>query len=228
MLFPYFFHVFTMNEFVYVDEECFVSHITPAELDVFLARGWRHVGTRFFRYSSGFYDSAFHHVAPLRIRLANFSLSKSQRRTLKKNRDLRVAVRPLEITPEKEELFERHKRRFTYGVPESIYNFLPRRAEDNPCEALEICVYRGDELLAASFFDVGERAVSSVYAIFAPEERARRLGIFTMLLEIEWALEHKKEFFYQGYCFEEDSFYDYKKRFRGVEKFDWIGNWESF
>jgi arginine-tRNA-protein transferase len=83
-------------------------------------------------------------------------------------------------------------------------------------------------LLAASFLDVGERAVSSVYAIFAPEETQRRLGIFTMLLEIEWALENKKEFFYQGYCFEEDSFYDYKKRFRGVEKFDWIGNWESF
>lgn len=217
-----------MNEFVYVDEQCFVWSVTPAEMDIFLAEGWRHVGRRFFRYSSGFYDSVFRHVAPLRIRLSNFSLSKSQRRTLKKNRDLRIVVRPFEITHEKHELFERHKRRFTFGVPESIYNFLPREADENPCEALEICVYREDELLAASFFDVGELAISSVYAIFAPEERARRLGIFTMLLEIEWALENKKDFFYQGYCFEEESFYDYKKRFRGVEKFDWISNWEGF
>jgi arginine-tRNA-protein transferase len=217
-----------MNEFVYVDEQCFVWSVTPAEMDIFLAEGWRHVGRRFFRYSSGFYDSAFRHVAPLRIRLANFSLSKSQRRTLKKNRDLQIVVRAFDVTPEMEELFEKHKRRFIYGVPESIYNFLPRDAGDNPCEALEICVYRDGELLAVSFFDVGERAVSSVYAIFAPEETSRRLGIFTMLLEIEWALENKKEFFYQGYCFEEDSFYDYKKRFRGVEKFDWNGNWENF
>ena len=218
-----------MKEFiVYVDEERFVSDITPAEMDDFLARGWRHVGRRFFRYSSGYYDSVFRHVAPLRIRLANFSLSKSQRRTLRKNSDLEVVLCPLEITPEIEELFERHKRRFAFGIPESIYNFLPRDARDNPCEALEMCVYRGGELLAASFFDVGERAVSSVYAIFAPEETGRRLGIFTMLLEIDWALKNKKEFFYQGYCFEEESFYDYKKRFRGVEKFDWTGNWKTF
>ena len=146
----------------------------------------------------------------------------------KKNRDLQVVMRPLEITPEKEDLFERHKRRFTYGVPESIYNFLPRDADDNPCEELEICVYRGEELIAASFFDVGERAVSSVYAIFAPEECCAPARHFYDAARDRMGAENKKEFFYQGYCFEEDSFYDYKKRFRGVEKFDWKDKWESF
>ena len=47
-----------------------------------------------------------------------------------------------------------------------------------------------------------------------------------MLKEIEFAQENGKEFYYQGYAYEGESFYDYKKRFRGTEVFDWKGNWK--
>ena len=46
-----------------------------------------------------------------------------------------------------------------------------------------------------------------------------------MLKEIEFAIENGKEFYYQGYAYEGESFYDYKKRFRGTEFFGWDGNW---
>ncbi len=69
---------------------------------------------------------------------------------------------------------------------------------------------------------------SSIYAMFEPTETSRSLGIFTMLLEIDFALKRSKKFYYQGYAYEGNSFYDYKKHFRALEKFDWNGNWESF
>jgi arginyl-tRNA--protein-N-Asp/Glu arginylyltransferase len=47
-----------------------------------------------------------------------------------------------------------------------------------------------------------------------------------MLKEIEFAISNGKEFYYQGYAYEGESFYDYKKRFRVTESFDWKGNWE--
>jgi arginine-tRNA-protein transferase len=212
----------------FINEEFYSQEVSPVVMDELWAEGWRHFGTHFFRYSLGFYEAEIRRVFPLRIRLADFSFSKSQRRVLKKNQDLRTIIRPVEITTEKELLFELHKQRFKRDAPFSLYDFLSFHPAKVPCEALEISVYRESELVAASFFDVGERATSSIYAMFAPEESARSLGIYTMLLEIDWAWENEKEFFYQGYSYEGNSFYDYKKRFRALEKYDWQGNWGSF
>lgn len=220
--------IFLPDDFSFVNEEFYARKVSPEQLDALLAQGWRHFGTHFFRYNLAFYAGKICRVLPLRVRLADFSFSKSQRRVLRKNQDLQAVVRPIEITEEKEILFERHKQRFKSGVPRSIRDFLSLDAANTPCKALEFCVYDNKTLLAASFLDVGQSAVSSIYAMFAPEESERSLGIFTMLLEIDFALKDGKSFYYQGYAYRENSFYDYKKRFRVLEKFDWNGNWEDF
>lgn len=212
----------------FINEEFYASEVSPQAMDELLENGWRHFGTYFFRYNPGYYEGEIREVIPLRIRLADFLFTKSQRRIFRKNKDLSVVIRPAEIDAEKEVLFNRHKARFKRDVPDSIFFFLDRNPANTPGETLEICVYRGDELLAASFYDAGARSASSIYAIFAPEEAARSLGIFTLLLEIDWAQKHAKDFLYLGYAYEGNSFYDYKKRFCKLERFDWNGNWKSF
>jgi arginine-tRNA-protein transferase len=212
----------------FINEEFYSLEASPQAMDALWAEGWRHFGTHFFRYSLGIYEAEIRRVLPLRIRLEDFSFSKSQRRVLRRNQDLRHVIRPVRVTTEKELLFELHKKRFKRDAPFSLYDFLSYDAARVPCEALEVAVYREKELLAASFFDVGERAVSSIYAMFEPEETSRSLGIYTLLLEIEWALENKKDFLYQGYAYEGNSFYDYKKRFSALEVFNWNGDWENF
>lgn len=212
----------------FINEQFEAEKLSPEEFDLLLARGWRHFGTNFFRYNIGFFGFDIRRVLPLRIRLANFSLSKSQRRVMRKNSELETFIRPTEITDEAIDLFERHKRRFTTGVPDSIYDFLSRDPAHSPCTSNEIAVYLKREFVAVSYFDVGGRSISGTYAMFEPTEKARSLGIFTMLKEIEFAIENKMEFYYQGYAYEGESFYDYKKRFRGTEIFDWKEGWEPF
>jgi arginine-tRNA-protein transferase len=209
----------------FINEEFFADSISPAQLDLLLADGWRHFGTHFFRYSIGFHEFDIRQVIPLRIRLADFSFSKSQRRVLRKNSDLRITFQPIQITAEKESLFDRHKVRFKTGVPDTIYDFI---SADSPCETLELSVYKDAGLIATSFLDIGQGSVSSVYAMFEPAEHSRSLGIFTLLKEIEFARENRKEFLYLGYCYEGESFYDYKKRFSATEMYDWQGNWKRF
>lgn len=209
------------DDFSFINEEFYALKTSPRQLDLLLADGWRHFGTHFFRYSFGFYRNEIRRVIPLRIRLADFSPSKGQRRVLKKNRDVRTVIRPIEITAEKENLFEIHKHRFDHGIPKSIYDFLSFDPARVPTDAFEVCIYLEDKLIAASFFDVGERSVSGIYAMFDPEEGARSPGILTMLTEIEFARKNDKDFYYQGYCYEGSSFYDYKKRFRATERFNW-------
>ncbi|MEP6705635.1 MAG: GNAT family N-acetyltransferase, partial [Acidobacteriota bacterium] len=203
--------------FTFINEEVLADRITPQQLDHLLAAGWRHFGTHFFRYNLGVYESDIRRVIPLRVRLARYSPSKSQRRVLRQNEDVSTVIRPLEITDEAEALFEKHKHRFRAGVPDSIDDFVSRHSELMPCEALQLDVRIGERLIAASYFDVGHRSVSAIYGMFDPEFSARSLGNYTMLKEIDFAVENKKEFYYQGYSYEGESFYDYKKRFRGTE-----------
>jgi len=210
-------------DFEYINEAFEADSVTPPQLDTLLANGWRHFGSYFFRYNLGFFDLDIQRVLPLRIRLADFKPSKSQRRVLRQNEDLEITLNDVAIDETIEQLFDRHKRRFVQNVPPSIYEFLPPGT--SPCDVRQLSVRKNGELIAASFFDVGERTTSGVYAIFEPLEQMRSLGIFTMLKEIEYAIETGREFYYQGYAYEGESFYDYKKRFRGTEMFDWKQNW---
>jgi len=213
------------GDITFINEEFYAERITPSQLDSLLAAGWRHFGTHFFRYSLGIYEFDIRRVIPLRVRLALFSLSKSQRRVLRANADTSVVIRPIEITEESIELFERHKQRFKSGVPDTIYDFL---GPAMPCDAFELDVRLDNRLVAVSYFDVGELAFSAIYGMFDPQFSSRSLGIFTMLKEIEHASDAGKELYYQGYAYSGQSFYDYKKRFRGTERFDWDGNWGMF
>jgi leucyl-tRNA---protein transferase len=210
----------------FINEQFHAERVSPRQMDKLLADGWRHFGTEFFRYNLGIHEFAIRRVIPLRIRLADFVFSKSQRRNLRKNSDLKTEVRPIAITPEAETLFQKHKQRFKFGIPDSIYDFLSPEPATAPCKAMEVCVTDGGRLIAASYFDIGKLSTSSIYAMFDPSESARGLGIFTILKEIEFARERGMEFLYLGYCYEGNSFYDYKKRFCATEKFDWNDLWE--
>lgn len=209
-----------------INEEFYADAVTPGQLDLLLADAWRHFGTHFFRYNLGIYQDEIRRVIPLRIRLSDFQFSKSQRRNLRNNSDLSVEIRPIEITPESEDLFHRHKLRFDHGAPSSIYDFLSLEPSTIPCEAREVAVYDNDRLVAVSYFDIGLTTTSGIYAAFDPAERLRGLGIFTMLKEIEFSIDAGKIVYYQGYAYEGASFYDYKKRFAATEVFEWNGSWE--
>ena len=215
------------RNFRLINEEFNAEAVLPEQMDSLWAMGWRHFGAHFFRYNVGFLHLDIQFVLPLRIRLSEVLLSKSQRRVLRKNQDLSVETGPAKITDADHAMFLRHTTRFDHSIPESLYNFIAPEPSEGPCETREIRVFRRDALVAVSYFDVGREAASGVYGMFEPSVRDRSLGIFTMLKEIEWAIEAGHKFYYLGYAYEGASFYDYKKRFRGTEAFDWDGEWRS-
>ena len=153
------------------------------------------------------------YVLPLRYRLKNFTLTKSQRKIFNKNQDLTHIFRPLLIDDEKQEMFYKHIERFKFNKPNSIFNFVSE-VPNIPFKTWELCVYDKDKMIACSFIDVVTNSLSSTYAMFDLEESKRSLGIYTMILEINYAIEKKKRFYYPGYAYDAPSFYDYKKKFQ--------------
>jgi arginyl-tRNA--protein-N-Asp/Glu arginylyltransferase len=199
--------------------------VTPERMDEFWATGWRHFGPLFFRryvMTSGDQVMA---VQPLRIVLDRFHPSKNQRRVLRRNMDLSTRIKPTVLNQELHKMFADHAQRFTFNVPSSLGDFLGEQPNKIPCRNVTIAVNAGEKLIAASFLDLGMVGVSSVYGIFDPTESRRSLGIFTMLKEIEYAKERGFRFYYPGYTSKEPSAYDYKKKFVGLECYDWQGNW---
>lgn len=211
-----------------IDDQFEMLFVTPEQMDGLWAEGWRHFGTRFFRYNLLRVKDDWQSVLALRMDLQAFEMSKSQRRTWRKNGDLNVFIRPVIVNEEKIVLFERHKQRFTEFVPRTIYTFLSRYPARIPCQCVEICAYDGRQLVAVAFLDVGIESVSSVYAMFDPDSARRQLGIYTMLLEIEFARRSGKRWYYSGYTTTGTSHYDYKKRFHALESYDFVGAWRPF
>ena len=126
-------------------------------------------------------------------------------------------------------MFHRHKTRFTENIPDELVSFLGPRPGVIPCGCLELRCHLDDDLVAVSFLDLGARSVSSVYGMFEPVHAARGLGIFTLLREVEWALEAGMRYTYPGYATLGPSHYDYKKQLRGLEAYDWAsGTWRPW
>jgi arginine-tRNA-protein transferase len=197
-------------------------------MDRLWAAGWRHFGAYFFRYSLQLDDTGVRHVTPLRLDLTHFVPSKSQRRVLRRNADLRTEFRPASFSVQAQEMFQRHKERFRQNMPEGLETFISTEPATVPCECLECRIYTGPHLIAVSYLDLGEEATSAVYGMFEPHHGQRSLGTYTMLREIEFSRSEGRRWYYLGYATEEPSAYDYKKKFAGLQALNWdSGEWRA-
>lgn len=195
-------------------------------MDALWAEGWRHFGPIFFRYRRWRHAGRSLTITPLRMEPGRFRPSRGQRRVVARNRELRVEVRPTALDEEMFEMFEAHRRRFRTDVPDSLHDFLsPHAPSEVPCRNETLRVYSGGRLVAAHFLDVGQTATSSVYSMFDPSESRRSLGVYTILLAVERSRRLGCRHYYPGYACREPSPYDYKKRFDGLEEYDWRGRW---
>jgi arginine-tRNA-protein transferase len=192
--------------------------------DQLLAKGWRVLGYCMLRHNYTVWDGQLVRTIPLRIPLNAFVFSKSQRKTLRRHADLRVEHGPIELTPEKADLFERHSTRFRSGGYTSMQTFLTPDSATMPVPGLEFRVYNKDRLLACSYVHVGDDAISATYCFFDPEETKRSLGLFTMLAEMDWARRLGKRYYYHGYCHSTPSQFDYKLNFEPLEQYDWAAD----
>jgi arginine-tRNA-protein transferase len=179
-----------------------------------LAKGFRRTGSLF--YMNACKDCA--ECISIRVPVRDFVPSKSQRRTLKANRDLKVAVshfsEPSDVDLKvKFELF----RKYMVGKHDNAEN-----AEWMEFYSLhhgypftsEMHFYLEGKLVAVSVLDEGRDAVSSNYFYYDPDYPERRLGIFSILQEIAYAKSAGKEYYYLGFYIEKCRKMSYKADIR--------------
>jgi arginine-tRNA-protein transferase len=208
-----------------IEEYAPMQSLHTQVFDRFCEDGWTYWADLLFRRNYWEWRGQPCRVILLRIDLKNFEFSKSQRKNLRKNEDLTLIRRAINIQPMHELLFERHARRFTHNRPQSIYGFFSFFSSIMPCYGVEFDVFLQEKLVAASFFHIGRKSLAANYGIYEPEEWRRGLGTYTMLKEIEFAKDNGREYYYPGFVYDVPSEFDYKLNFNNLEYFDWWGNW---
>jgi arginine-tRNA-protein transferase len=165
---------------------------------------------------------------PLRVPVATFAASKSQRRCWRRNQDLIVTAGDPDPTDEKYELYRRYATEWHGKADDdgegrdTFESFL----YDSPVDTVEF-QYRDDagRLLAVGICDLCDRSLSSVYFYHDPAEARRGLGTFGALYEIEWARARGVPHYYLGYWVAACGTMQYKATFRPCEGLDPDGSW---
>jgi arginyl-tRNA--protein-N-Asp/Glu arginylyltransferase len=192
-------------------------------------RGWTSGYYEFFRSNYESYKGNYYKAFPTRYRLWEFKFTKSLRRVLNKNKDLKTVIRPLRITPEKSVLYDTYNYIRHGKPPEKALLDKYEYMTNDDSKKMELCVFKDNKLIACSFFEAGMYALYSNTAFWDLNEQARSLGTLTILLEIKYALSRNMKHYYLGHFYAQNPNYLYKARFSGFELFDWeTEGWVNF
>ena len=203
-------------------EGFFTGSADPESYRKLMDYGFRRSGRFFYRPQC----DGCRQCTPLRVPVAGFTPSRSQRRCWLRNQDLVVHSGVPELTPEKHELYQRYvaaKHADDSAMDVAALNdFLYNRV----VETVEFtCREPAGRLLAVGICDMFADAISSVYCFYNVQERRRGLGTFTALKEIEYARERGLGYYYLGFLVRDCPSMCYKASYRPNELFDASQQW---
>ena len=116
---------------------------------------------------------------PLRVNVPSFQPSRSQKRTQRKNQDLRIEHVPVVFREDVFELYRRYQEHWHQrGNPTSREEFVEFLI-DSPVPSEMILFWLEDKLLGVSWIDRLKDSTSAVYFAFDPNAQHRRLGYLT-------------------------------------------------
>lgn len=205
--------------------------VSAKRLDALLASGYFRTGNYLMRTRVLYFNEQILNTLHIRILLEEHSFSKSMHKLLRKNSErFTWHIQPYKITPEKELLYKKHRIRFKGNSSPNLTAYLFDNYNKNVFNTFEINLYDNGRLVGFSFFDVGLTSMASIIGIFDQAYEKYSLGIYTMLLEIEYAKSLQLKYYYPGYVAHEPSQFNYKLRL--AEKFDYYDwytrRWTSF
>lgn len=167
---------------------------------------------------------------PTRLPVASATLSRSQRRCLKRNRDLLLTHAPVVMWPEHHALYQRYQDgRHAGGEmsghgPEECLRFLaPARQE----LGFQLEARDGDRLVGVMVLDRMQDGLSCVYSYYEPDLSERGLGTFLVLAALGLARDEGLGQLYLGYRIAGNPKMAYKDRFRPREERRPSGAWRG-
>lgn len=180
-----------------------------------IERGYRRFGKMFFRPVCMDCDEC----KSIKIDVANYNFSKSEKRVLKKAKDVLVHIQSPALSQEHLKLFEKYHQhmktkkgwKHEQTSADHYYNSFVSGHEDY---GKEILYFDGDKLIGVDLIDILESGISSIYFYYDPDYAHLSLGKLSLLKQIDIAKQTDKKWIYLGYYVKECSSLNYKANYK--------------
>jgi leucyl-tRNA---protein transferase len=157
----------------------------------------------------------------VRVPVANFSPSRTQRRIWHKNQDLQVIPTAPVYNESHFQLYQRYIASRHQGAgmdnpePADYLQFLTTQWSDTFFYEIRL----DKQLIAVAVVDGVEDGLSAVYTFFEPSLPQRSLGVYAVLWEIAETKRQGLKYLYLGYWIEECRKMSYKNQYQPLEGF---------
>jgi arginyl-tRNA--protein-N-Asp/Glu arginylyltransferase len=165
---------------------------------------------------------------PVRVVVADFTTTRSQRRSCKHHYDLKATIHALQDKPEYFELYRRYQdaRHRDGGMdddsPEQYRNFLLQSHVDTM-----LVEFRDNGVLRmVSVIDVLQDGLSAVYTFYDPDVPHSSFGTYNVLWQIELCRKLQLPFLYLGYWIAGSRKMAYKANFQPLQGLQ-DGAWQT-
>jgi len=165
----------------------------------------------------------------LRINVADFRLSKSQKRLIKKNKNTTLNWVDAEYNEQHFKLYSQYMsfRHEGSSMESDDPEHYMRMMKASWCKT-KLAEFRVNEkLIGVAVTDWLFDGFSAVYTFFSPEYSSLSPGTFSILQQITEAKKTNRQYLYLGYWIKDCKKMSYKNRFSGLEIFNGH-SWERF
>ena len=197
--------------------------ITTQVYTELVQRGFRRSGTFTYRPRC----DGCRACVPVRVPVADFAPSRSQRRAVRRHRDLEVSLQPLKDSQEHFRLYQRYQAArhrddsMDSDSPEQYRNFLLQSHVDSTLVEFR----EAGALRMVSLIDILDDGLSSVYTFYDPDMPQASYGTYNVVWQIELCRRLELDYLYLGYWIGESGKMAYKANFRplqGLVDGEWI------
>ena len=203
--------------------------LSKGRLDKHLAQGWYRIGQTLMTCRFLVFEEQLRSTIWTRLDLREHSFRKGQRKHLRRiRREFRVRVQPATVDAARERIYQAYRVQARGDRTTTAADVLMLSGSLDLFDTWEVSLWRGDELVAFSWFDLGRKSLQSIMGAYPPEESKWGLGYATMLLEMEWGQEHGFHYHYTGYVMPGEPAMDYKLRAGEMQWLTQDGAWRPW
>ena len=238
----------TSTDFCMLDYECayipdktvrmtykHIEEATQSYNTALIHRGWRRFGSYFFHPIC----NGCNECKSLRIDVNSFKFSKSQKKSIRRNRETTVVIQKPSLTQAHIDLYNEYHYFKQYKDDWSHRNISAREYKENFVEGShnfgkEVLFFRDDKMVGVDLIDILDDGISSIYFYYDPAHQDLSLGTYSLLYQIELAKMLDLSWVYLGYWVEGCKSFAYKPNFKpqeildGFPKIHQNSDWKAF